>query len=56
MDSLRYVPPPPTLSALSRQELEALLTEVLGEVSALKQTVAGLREEIAWTYPVSVDS
>jgi hypothetical protein len=47
VDSLRYVPPPPTLSALSRPELEALLAEVLGEVSALKQTVAGLREEIA---------
>ena len=47
MDSLRYVPPPLTLSALSRPELEALLAEVLGEVSALKQTVAGLREEIA---------
>jgi hypothetical protein len=48
MDSLRYVPsPPPTLSALSRAELEALLTEAFGEVSALKQTVAGLREEIA---------
>jgi|SRR4051812_44586032 hypothetical protein len=46
MDSLRYVPLPP-LSALNRPELEALLTEVLGEVSALKQTVAGLREEIA---------
>ena len=46
MDSLRYVPLPP-LSALNRPELEALLTEVLGEVSALKQTVVGLREEIA---------
>jgi hypothetical protein len=46
MDSLRYVPPPPTLSALSRPELEALLTEVLGELSTLKQAVAGLREEI----------
>ena len=45
MDSLRYVPPPP-LSALNRPELEALLTEVLGEVSALKQTVVGLREEL----------
>ena len=47
MDSLRYVPPPPPLSALNRPELEALLTEVLGEMSALKQTVVGLREEIA---------
>ena len=47
MDSLRDVPLPPPLSALRRAELEALLIEVFGEVSALKQTVAELREEIA---------
>jgi hypothetical protein len=47
MDSLRDVPLPPPLSALRRPELEALLIEVLGEVSTLKQTIAELREEIA---------
>ena len=41
------MPPIPTLSALSRPELEALLIELFGEVSILKQTVAELREEIA---------
>ena len=41
------MPPPATLSALSRPELEALLAELFGEVSTLKQTVAGLREENA---------
>jgi hypothetical protein len=41
------VPPPPTLSALSRPELEALLVERFGEVATLKQTVAEQREEIA---------
>jgi len=47
VDSLHDVPPPQTLSALSRPELEALLIELFGEVSTLKQTVAELREEIA---------
>jgi hypothetical protein len=44
---LPHVPPPPTLSALSRPELEALLVELFGDVALLKQTVAELREEIA---------
>jgi hypothetical protein len=39
--------PPPTLSALSRPELEALLVQLFGEVTILKQTVAEQREEIA---------
>ena len=41
------MPPPATLSAPSRPELEALLAELSGEVSTLKQTVAELREENA---------
>ena len=41
------MPPPAILSALTRAELEALLAELYGEVAALKQTVAGLREENA---------
>ena len=48
------MPPPSTVSALSRPELEALLAELFGEVATLKQTVATmtktvdeLREEIA---------
>jgi hypothetical protein len=47
VDSLHHVPPPTTLSALNRAELEALLGELFGEVATLKQTVAELREEIA---------
>ena len=47
MASLPDVPPPPSLSALSRQELEALLVDLFGEVAALKQMNGDLREEIA---------
>jgi hypothetical protein len=47
VDSLHDVPPPATLSALNRAELEALLAELYGEVATLKQTVAELREENA---------
>ena len=39
--------PPPSLSGLSRPELEALLVELLGKIAALEQTVSGQREEIA---------
>ena len=39
--------PPPHLSGLSRPELEALLVELFGEVTALKQLVGEQREEIA---------
>ena len=47
VDSLHHVPPPPILSALSRPELEALLIELFGELSTLKQIVAEQCEEIA---------
>ena len=47
MDSLHHVPSPFALSALSRAELEALLIELFGELTTLKQTVAELREENA---------
>ena len=47
MDSLHHVPPPSTLSALSRPELEALLVELLVEVEGLKQLAGEQREEIA---------
>jgi hypothetical protein len=41
------VPPPSSLSGLSRAELEALLVELFGEVASLKQLVGELREEVA---------
>jgi Transposase IS66 family len=41
------VPPPPSLSALSRPELEALLVELFGKVASLEKVVAEQREEIA---------
>ncbi len=44
---MHHVPPPPTLSALSRPELEALLVELFGEFATLKQAVTELREENA---------
>jgi len=47
VDSLHHVPPPCTLSALSRPELEALLVELYGKLTTLEQTVAEQREEIA---------
>src|ERR1700709_594184 len=47
MDSLHDVPPPSSLSGLSRAELEALLISLFDEMAALKQTNGELREEIA---------
>jgi hypothetical protein len=41
------VPPPLSLSGLSRPELEALLVELFGEIAALKQMNGELREEVA---------
>ena len=41
------MPPPSSLSDLSRTELESLLIDLFGEVSGLKQLVVELREEIA---------
>jgi hypothetical protein len=37
VDSLPYVPPPPTLSALSRPELEALLVKQFEDISTLPE-------------------
>ena len=47
MDSLGHVPRSPTLSALSRSELEALLVKQFEDITVLKQVVSELREEIA---------
>ena len=41
------MPPPLSLSGLSRPELEALLVELFGEIAALKQMNSELREEVA---------
>jgi hypothetical protein len=41
------VPPPPSLSELSRAELEALLVELFGKFTALEKVVAEQRDEIA---------
>lgn len=41
------VPPPPTLSTLTRAELEAHLVKLFAEVAALKQVVAEQHGEIA---------
>ncbi len=50
LDSVRFfadVPPPPSLSGLSRPELEALLVELFGKVADLEKVVGEQREEIA---------
>ena len=50
LDSVRFftdVPPPPSLSGLSRPELEALLVELFGKIAALEKVVSEQREEIA---------
>jgi Transposase IS66 family len=50
LDSVGFftdVPPPPSLSGLSRPELEALLVELFGKVAALEAVVGEQREEIA---------
>ena len=47
MRFLGDVPPPASLSALTRPELEALLLELFGTVSSLEAKLAEQREEIA---------
>jgi Transposase IS66 family len=50
LDSVGFftgVPTPPSLSGLSRPELEALLVELFGKVAALEKVVNEQREEIA---------
>ena len=47
VDSLDHVPLPPTLSALNRAELEALLVKQFEDICVLKQMVSELREEVA---------
>jgi hypothetical protein len=50
LDAVRFftdVPPLPSLSGLSRAELEALLVELFGKVAALEKAVGEQREEIA---------
>jgi hypothetical protein len=50
LDSVGFftdVPPPPSLSGLSRPELEALLVELFGKIAALEAIVGEQREEIA---------
>lgn len=50
LDSVRFftdVSPPPSLSGLSRPELEALLVELFGKLAALEKVVGEQREEIA---------
>jgi hypothetical protein len=47
MGFIPNVPPPPSLSELSRPELEVLLVELAGKVAALEKIVGEQREEIA---------
>src|SRR3954454_18369579 len=50
LDGVRFsddMPPPPSVSALSRPAREARLVGLLGKVAALEKTVAEPREETA---------
>jgi hypothetical protein len=50
LDPARFfadVPPPASLSDLSRPEVEALLVELFGKVTDLEKIVGEQREEIA---------